>query len=320
MATIVGAPAAAANGVNGTHAAPSTNDMRLYAAPSLSQPHRARDAIRDAHAGKIAPLCGYFSSVSSVDYSRVIATLGFDFVWLDWEHSGCNTETLTAMIHNYQYMSGGRTMPFVRVPGSDHDSIGFAMDAGASIVVPQVETVEQAKHICSAAKYGVKQGGTRSAPPFRLIPGFTDMPIDKTRTLHQNLNDQAAIVIQIESLQGIKNLDAILTACPDIDVVWLGRLDTRISMDLPANGGEGGDEPEWKEALDEFYSVLKKHDKPHGGFAFPPPVRSEAMFNDHASKQSFSCVTSDYIMLMWLRRQLDIARGLMPAEPKTLNK
>jgi 4-hydroxy-2-oxoheptanedioate aldolase len=53
------------------------------------------------------------------------------------------------------------------MPGHDYAAIGFALDAGASIVLPQVETVEQAKHICSAAKFGKKAGGTRSAPPTR---------------------------------------------------------------------------------------------------------------------------------------------------------
>jgi len=42
-----------------------------------------------------------------------------------------------------------------RVPGHEHASIGYALDAGASIVVPQVETVEQARHVVSAMKYGM---------------------------------------------------------------------------------------------------------------------------------------------------------------------
>lgn len=67
----------------------------------------------------------------------------------------------------------------------------------------QVESVEQAKHVVSAAKFGSKQNGSRSAPPFRLFPGVTDRPFEEGRDIFEALNHQAAIMIQIESLAGI---------------------------------------------------------------------------------------------------------------------
>lgn len=239
--------------------------MKAYVGPSLFQPHRARQAIRDAHEKKIPPLIGYYAGLSSVPITRFVAPMGFDVMWIDWEHTSCGVETMTTMVHEAMFMSQGRTIPFVRVPGHDHAAIGFALDAGASIVVPQLETVEQAKHVVSAAKFGTRQNGTRSAPPFRMVPGLTDMAADGKRDVWQNLNDQAAIMVQIESLEGINNLDAILTEVPDIDVVWLGSLDCRISMNLPANFGQG-DEPEWLAAVEKFNSALKKHNKPRAGF------------------------------------------------------
>ncbi|KFA76030.1 hypothetical protein S40288_00321 [Stachybotrys chartarum IBT 40288] len=287
----------------------SDQGMAAYAAPSLFQPHRARQAIRDAHDKKIPPLLAYYAGLASVPITRFVAPMNYDAIWIDWEHSSCNVETMTTMVHEAAFMSGGRTIPFVRVPGHDHAAIGYALDAGASIVVPQVETVEQAKHVLSAAKFGTRQNGTRSAPPFRLIPGITDTAYDSTRDLHKCLNDQAAVMIQIESLEGINNLDAILTEVPDIDIVWLGGLDCRISMNLPGNFASG-DEPEWLSARDKFMATIKKHNKPYGGFAFgTPPLGSPEDLVKAAENMSFMVVSSDVMHLMGAAGDLQAARG-----------
>ena len=116
----------------------SSQGMAAYAAPSLFQPHLTRQAIRDAHKKKIPPLLGYYGGIGSTKITRWLAPLGFDVVWVDWEHSSMNVETMTTIVHEAIFMSQGRTIPFVRVPGHDHAAIGWALDAGASIIVPQV--------------------------------------------------------------------------------------------------------------------------------------------------------------------------------------
>ncbi len=73
----------------------SPTGMAAYRAPSLFQPHRVRQALRDAHEGKIPPMLGLYLGLSSVVNARFIAPLGFDAVWIDWEHSSCNVETMT---------------------------------------------------------------------------------------------------------------------------------------------------------------------------------------------------------------------------------
>ncbi|KAI9845269.1 MAG: hypothetical protein M1838_001816 [Thelocarpon superellum] len=279
--------------------------MAAYRAPTLFQPHRARQAIRDAHDGKIPPLIGLYLGLSTVPTARFVAPMNFDVVWVDWEHSACGVETMTTiqMVHEIMFMSEGRSIPFVRVPGHDHAAIGYALDAGASLVIPQVDTVEQARSVVSYAKYGTKSKGTRSAPPFRLIPGLTDGSVDASRSLHQNLNEQAAIIVQIETLEGVNNLDAILTEVPDIDAVWIGTLDLRVSMNLPAQMGQGV-EPDFLAAKAKAEAVIQKHNKPYAGLALGPPEVAVPM----AQGKSFIVVAAEVMAMAGMAGDLAQAK------------
>lgn len=90
-----------------TMATSSSSDMGMvaYRATSLFQSHRTRQALRDAHEGKIPPLMGLYLGLSSIPTARFIAPLGFDAVWVDWEHSSCNVETMTTVsIHTGFYV------------------------------------------------------------------------------------------------------------------------------------------------------------------------------------------------------------------------
>ncbi|MCJ1319495.1 hypothetical protein MMC15_004831 [Xylographa vitiligo] len=286
--------------------------MAAYRSPSLFQPHRARQALRDANNGKIAPLVGCYLGLSTVPTARFVAPMGYDMIWVDWEHSACGVETMTTMVHEIMFMSEGKTIPFVRVPGHDHAAIGFALDAGASLVIPQVDTVAQAQHVLSASKFGTHSRGTRSAPPFRLIPGVTDTCHDASNPLgiHGNLNDAAAVMIQIETLAGIRNLDSILTEVPGIDAVWLGTLDLRVSMNLPANGGMGGAEPEWLAAVALYDEIMARHPEvAKAGFAMPVMPNFEQMLEGKA----LVMMAADVMALMGLMGSLQSGRqAVMP--------
>lgn len=193
----------------------------------------------------------------------------------------------------------------------------------------------------SAAKFGSKQGGTRSAPPFRLMRGVTDKPFEEGRDIFEAMNHQAAIMIQIESLagkfalcearhlsvadlirhSGINNLDAILTEVPDIDIVWLGTLDLRVEMNLPSNAGRGGSEPEWLAARKKFFDVMDKHDKPYGGFAFAiPPFGTPESFKEAVQRMSFVIQAADVAALASMGDMLKVSRELAaPAADKKVN-
>ncbi|KAK8098927.1 HpcH/HpaI aldolase/citrate lyase family protein [Apiospora kogelbergensis] len=283
------------------HLQVAANGMAAYRAPSLSQPHKARQAIRDAYEGKIAPLIGFFFAFPTVLTARVIAQIHADWVFIDWEHSSCGVETMTDVVHAIQYVSEGRTIPFVRLPNHDHGNIAFALDAGASLIVPQVDTVEQARHIVTATKHALRA-------PCRWLPGSNaDMTLDSSRSLWENLNDQAALVIQAESERGVRNLDAILSAVgDDIDAVFLGVLDLRISMGLD---GLWGSEPEFLDVVRLYEETLHKHNKPTAGPCLDGNWRRGA-------NKTMTVVTGDFVALLSQRAVLSGARENLPASNK----
>lgn len=92
----VKAPNGHENDVNGH----KYGDMRDYMGPSLFQPHRARQAIRDAHERRIPPLIGYYAGLAAVPITRWLAPMGYDYVWIDWEHSAMDVETMTTVRHS----------------------------------------------------------------------------------------------------------------------------------------------------------------------------------------------------------------------------
>ena len=153
-------------------------------------------------------------------------------------------------------------------------------------------------------------------PPFRLIPGVSAIPSDPSATIQENVNRQAAVMIQIETLEAIDNLDDILTQVPEIDCVWPGLLDIRVSMGLEAPAPPDRPlEPEFLAAMDKFESILRKHDKPRAGQAFGSP---EEMMRQ-GKNNSLSFVAADVAALGQLGQMIPVAREMFPAERKMRN-
>ncbi|KAK1997840.1 hypothetical protein LX36DRAFT_657173 [Colletotrichum falcatum] len=41
----------------------------------------------------------YYSGLSAVPLTRFLAPMGYDAVWIDWEHTSCNVETMTSVCY-----------------------------------------------------------------------------------------------------------------------------------------------------------------------------------------------------------------------------
>lgn len=117
--------------------------------------------------------------------------------------------------------------------------------------------------------------------------------------------------------KAINNLDDILTQVPDIDIVWLGSLDARVSMNLISGFGADGDEPEWLAAKQKFLDTLDKHNKPYGGICpGRAPYGTAENLTKTAERMSFITIAADVLALQSMALDLSTAREAVAGNVK----
>ena len=178
------------------------------------------------------PSYGSWLSLGELCSTRVMARLGYEWLTLDMEHAPIDWAQ-AAMI--FASIADAGCVPIARVPQGSHDYIKRALDAGAwGIVVPMINTVEQAQVAIRAAKY--PPVGNRS-----LGGGMHAMNFDATAAeYYRHANDEILVVLQTESPEGVDNADAIYRL-PGIDAALVGPVDLRAQMRKP-DGTEATDE------------------------------------------------------------------------------
>src|SRR5258706_2881824 len=144
---------------------------------------------------------GSWLSLGDLYAARVLARMGFDWLTLDIEHSAIDWSQ-AAMI--FAAVSEAGCVPLARVPEGSHHYIKRVLDAGAwGIVVPMVDTVEQA-HIAVAAAY-YPPIGNRSVGGGMHSMNFAATAAD----YYSQANDNILVVLQTESPLGVENAEAI---------------------------------------------------------------------------------------------------------------
>ncbi len=168
-------------------------------------------------------------SAGDIFLTRLLARVGFSWLTVDIEHSPYDWSHAATL---FGVIADAGCVPLARVPKGSHDNIKRALDAGAmGIIVPMVNTVEQARTAIAAAKY----------PPIgnRSIGGGLHMlNFDATAgDYFANANDEILVILQTESPEGIENADEIYSL-PGIDAIFVGPNDLRFQM-----RGLTGEEP-----------------------------------------------------------------------------
>jgi len=170
------------------------------------------------------PTFGTWLSCGDLYATRVLARMGWDWLTLDLEHSAISWSQATAI---FAAVADAGCVPLVRVPEGSHHYIKRVLDAGAmGIVVPMVDTVEQARVAIAAAKYPPE--GNRSAGGGMHAMNFAATSDE----YYARANDEIVVVLQTESPRGVENAEAIYSL-PGCDAIFIGPVDLRFQMRAP---------------------------------------------------------------------------------------
>ena len=194
------------------------------------------------------PVVAATITAASVEVAAQIAGMGFDFLWIEMEHSPITLETLRTMVLATR---GMKALPFARVPVNEIWMAKRVLDAGVcGVMFPFTSTPELAAQAAAACRYP-PAGRRGSGPVLARVswPGGSDGYPDSA-------DNNVVVITIIEEARAVENIDAI-AATPGIDVLFIGTNDLAYSLGLRGNQ----DHPRLHEAIAKVVAAGKKHGK-----------------------------------------------------------
>ena len=166
-------------------------------------------------------LIGTLVSLPSAEICELLASIGYDWLFIDAEHGAFNPQQAQAMLQ-----AAAPTPCLIRVPSDETIWLKKALDIGAAgVIVPQVHTADQAREIISHCKYtpdGKRGIGIGRAHKYG---------IDFDRYI-KYANQETAVVLQAESSEAVDNINDIVKL-KGIDAILIGPYDLSASLGKP---------------------------------------------------------------------------------------
>ena len=172
------------------------------------------------------PVIGFTMLGNWPEAVEMLGYLGVDYVWLDGQHGVLGLQEMAGLVRAAE--NAGIT-PIARVPSLAVDQILLYLDLGVQgIIVPGVDTVEEAKEVVKAVKFypeGMRGLGYGHFADYYTRGGFLDV--------FKSANAETSVILQCESVTGLENLDEIVRV-PGVDIIMIGPMDLSQSLRLPA--------------------------------------------------------------------------------------
>lgn len=202
---------------------------------------------------------GSWITLGHTAIAEIMARTGVDWLAVDMEHSAITLHEAQQLIQVIELCG---VTPLVRVGENNPYLIKRVMDAGAhGVIVPMVNTGEDAKNAVSAVKYppeGARGVGLARAQGYGL-----DFKRYKDR-----VNRDSVVIVQIEHIKAVENLEDILSA-EGVDAFFVGPYDLSGSLGVPGQL----EHPTVIKALKEIMRVSGRHNVVPGFHVVQPETR-----------------------------------------------
>ena len=156
---------------------------------------------------------------------EILGLLGADYVWLDGEHGPLGLPEMAGLVRAAECVG---ITPLARVPRNAPDVILGYLDAGVQgIIVPMVQTREEAEAVVRAVKYypeGKRGIGYGHAQDYYLKQPLAEYI--------KEANRETAVICQCETKEGLDNLEEIVQV-PGVDIIMIGPMDLSQSLGIP---------------------------------------------------------------------------------------
>lgn len=216
------------------------------------------------HAGDVA-LGTMIFEFATTGVARIAANAGAEFVIFDLEHTGWSLETLRTLMAT---AGGADLVPMARVPATEYHFLARSLDVGArGLMIPMVESVEQAQKIVQSAKY--PPVGRRGAAFGVAHDGYKGGDLAECM---RAANDATMLIAQIETARGVEHAEAIATV-PEIDVLWIGQYDLTNSLGIPGQF----DHPKCITATAHVLAAARRQGKAAGIMIMDPQAGQAAL-------------------------------------------
>ena len=242
------------------------------------------------------PQIGLWLSMADAYLAEVAATARFDWLLIDGEHAPNDLRRTLAAL---QAIAPYPSHPVVRVPQGDTALIKQVLDIGAkSLLVPMVDTAEQARAIAAATQYpprGVRGVGSAVARSSRWTARADYMDI---------ADDEICLLVQAETVTAMKNLPDIC-AVDGVHGVFIGPADLSASMGHRSNPAH----PEVQAAINHAIDTIVASGKAAGILTSDPALAQHYLQRG----ATFVAVGVDVLVFANAARQLRARFGADPA-------